>query len=155
VAAAIHGAKVAVRIAPEVLPVRAAFAVAPGDAADVRAPVASTDAAAGAAAAAPHSLQNRAPASSRFPQVRQLGAASDVPHSLQNFPVARAPHEGHDVGALFDAVMTIRCADRGALYTHRRACRVADRAHIAASKPCVHAGFMPWRDHASRRQAEP
>ena len=100
------------RILPDAALVRDAFGEAPGGAL--------RDAAAeGAPAAAPHSLQNRAPDTSWFPQARQLGDASDVPHSLQNFPVARAPHEGHEVGALLDAVMHVRCADRAALYTHR------------------------------------
>lgn len=94
---------------------RDAFGEALGDAAADRAPAAPT----AAPTAAPHSLQNRAPATSRFPQERQLGEASDVPHSLQNFPVALAPHDGHDVGVLDEAVMRVSCAVRAALYTHR------------------------------------
>jgi len=102
------------------------------------------DAPAGAATAVPHSLQNRAPLTSRLPQERQVGAASEVPHSLQNFPVARAPHDGHDVEAEVESIMIEKCVGTASLYTRY--------ASPSSPDPRVHVRFMNESDCSFARR---
>ena len=133
VPAATHGANVAVRV-----PLGAGVGRVSGLNA-----VAGAD----AATAVPHSLQNRAPATKRFPHERHVGAASDVPHSLQNFPVAWAPHDGQADGALVESVMRERCAYRAALYTRGDVTRLVMPRTVRQG---VHARFIADSDCCRR-----